>query len=146
MRLRYNCIINKLNHNETCLRHFNSEYNLIAHVLFEHEVLMPICSTGIDEKIFKDNMELIKEFRAERKILTYQKTQLKRRFLKSLYGRKKVNMDDMNQDTIFRQNLDNYHNKLFTRLIYVNHGSYDLSYSRITMLLKKIESKGLILS
>jgi len=128
-----------------CERDFTSEAYLHSHVLFEHQFLMPVCSTGISEKIFHDNVELLKSYKQYKANLSKYKTQLKKKFLKSIYG-KKFNMKDLNQDNVFIVNLNNYHSNMFTRLVYVDHIKYDKCYKTCMNLLNKIESKGLIIT
>lgn len=118
----------------------------MAHVLFDHDFLMPICSTGIDEKIYKENLELILKIRDHKKQLSTYQTILKRKFLRSIYGSKNVDMKNVWQDAIFKQNLENYHKHLFTRLIHIKHDEYDKWYESTSKLMKQIESKGLIMS
>jgi len=133
MRLKLGC--------EYCPRGFYLEHNLFTHILFEH-FHMP---ENLHATIWKDNIKLVMKFRTVRKNLATYKTEMKKRFLKSMYGRK-FNMLDENQDYLFNSNLDNYHDKMFTRLQYVNHIKYDESYHEAKRLLAILETKGLIRS
>lgn len=147
MRLKYKCI--------KCDRMFYKEYNLISHILFEHEFLMPICSTGIDEKIFKDNVKLINDFKQSRKLFQSAKSELKRKFLKDRYGLRELKRMEKDSgmswmkmsllDNLFKQNLENYHNGIFTRIIYLEHSKYDIMFEKSSKLLSQINAKGLIL-
>jgi len=135
MRIKLKC--------KYCPRMFYMEYNLNCHLLFGHEFLMPVCSTGISEKLYHDNMYLILSFRKIKKELSHYKTELKMRFLKYNYGKNR-NMKDVYQDNYFNKNLELHHSHLHTNIAYMNHNKYDLAFVEATTILKRIEAKGLI--
>lgn len=132
------------------VRCFYKEYNLWSHILFEHldetkqaGILMPICSTGITEKIFKDNMRLIEQIREYKRDLTQLRTDLKKRFLKSMFGRK-CDMKNPSQESFFVSQLESLLDNKFTRLKYVEHFKYVNAYNMLVALLKQAEAKQLI--
>ena len=144
MKLLYSCI------NKNCDRTFYKEYNRNCHILFDHQFLMPVCSTGISEKIFKDNMVLIEDFRRKRRILGSYKTELKKKYLKSVYFKvaKQYGKDYMKNKNLsdeFNMNMEKYHEGIFTRIKYLNTTKYDEFYDSVMKMLSIIENKGLIL-
>lgn len=133
MRLKLGC--------DYCPRGFYLEHNLFSHILFTHFHL----PENLHATIWKDNIKLVTQFQRVRKNLSTYKTEMKKRFLKSCYGRK-YDMNDEKQDYLFNDNLGRHHDKLFTRLAYVNHNKYDESYNEAKKLLIILETKGLIRS
>jgi len=113
-------------------------------MLFGHIFTMPVCSTGIADKIYADNLGLIVKLREVRKTLTIEKTLLKRLFLKDNFGKKR-DMHDLYQNTLFNTCLESYHGHMFSRISTLNHVKYDEAYKESCKLLAKIEDKGLIL-
>lgn len=133
MRLKLGC--------DYCPRGFYKEHNLFTHILFEH-FHMP---ENMHATIWLDNIKLITKFQKVRKNLSTYKTEMKKRFLKSMYGRK-YDMNDEKQDYLFNDNLGRHHDRLFTRLAYVRHDKYDDSYNEAKKLLSLLEKQGLIRS
>lgn len=127
-----------------CPRAFYTEFNRNCHMLFGHTFMMPVCNTGIADKIYADNLGLIIKLREIRKTLTNEKTLLKRRFLRDNFGRKK-DMHDVYQNTLFNTCLESYHSNMFSRIVNLEHYKYDEAYKESVKLLVKIEDKGLIL-
>ena len=133
MRLKLGC--------DYCPRGFYKEHNLFTHILFEHFHL----PENLHAEIWKDNIKLITKWQGIRKTLSTHKTLMKKRFLKSCYGRK-YDMLDEKQDILFNDNVDSLHDKLFTRLQYVRHDKYLETYDEAKKLLGMLETKGLIRS
>lgn len=140
--MKFTCIIDKFT-DIKCDKIFTKEIQLHTHMLFEHNILMPICSTGIDEKLFKDNMELIKQYRNNKFELSRARNLLKRRLLKSMYG-KKSDMTDTVQSNYFITSINNHDNHLHSRIQFIEHTRYDHHRDLNKQLEEKLKIKGIV--
>ena len=140
--LKFSCVLSKFT-SEQCDKSFSNEIRLQSHMLFEHGILMPVCSTGIDEKLFHDNMELIKKYRDAKIKRQYEQSLLKRRLLKQMYG-KKYNMTDVIQSNYFITSLQNHNNNLHSRIEFIEHNKYDEYRDLEASLEHSLKMKGIV--
>ena len=140
--LKFSCVLSKFT-SEQCDKLFSNEIRLQSHMLFDHGILMPVCSTGVDMKLFQDNMELIKKYRYAKIARQIEQTTLKKRLLKQMYG-KRFNMLDKHQSDYFKTSLENHNLNLHSRIEFISHDKYDYYRDLEASLEHSLKMKGIV--
>lgn len=126
-----------------CDRIFFSEARRCGHALFIHEKLLPTCSTGIAENIFKANMDLIKEYTKQGQLMLSYKREMKKKFLRKIFGKNR-NMLDAFQTELFNTELSKYHNCEYNQIDDCVYDCYIRAFDKRNELLEQIKERGIV--